>query len=78
MSNKSKFISATEFKTHCLRIMDEVKKFKWEIIVTKRGKPVIKVIAADFAEEPAYGCMRGTAVIKGDIYSTGEVWDAAR
>jgi len=69
-------MSATEFKTHCLSIMDDIKERREEVIVTKHGRPVIRVSPVDSGEEPAYGCMRGTALVKGDIYSTGEDWNA--
>jgi prevent-host-death family protein len=36
-------IAAAEFKAKCLRIMDEVKDTGRSMIVTKRGKPVIRV-----------------------------------
>lgn len=33
-------ISAAQFKAGCLKLMDEVKKTREPIIITKRGRPV--------------------------------------
>jgi len=39
-----KQIAAGEFKTHCLRLLDEVAAGGGEYIVTKRGVPVARVV----------------------------------
>ncbi len=36
-------LAAGEFKTHCLRLMDEVHETGTEIIVTKHRRPVVRV-----------------------------------
>ena len=45
VSKQSRTIKASEFKAHCLRIMDEVADGAGEIVITKRGKPVAKLTA---------------------------------
>jgi prevent-host-death family protein len=42
-------IAAAEFKAKCLALLDEVAETKEELVVTKRGKAVAKVVPA---EEP--------------------------
>jgi prevent-host-death family protein len=37
-------VSAASFKTDCLRLMDEVAERRASIIITKRGKPVAKLV----------------------------------
>ena len=37
-------IAAGQFKARCLAILDEVARTGKEVIVTKRGKPVAKVV----------------------------------
>jgi prevent-host-death family protein len=37
-------ISASQFKTHCLALLDEVAETGRELVVTKRGKPVARVV----------------------------------
>ena len=70
-------MSAADFKTNCLRLMDEVAKRRTPIIITKRGKPVAKLVP--ISEEPIdiFGRMAGTIRICGDIIGpTGEIWEA--
>jgi prevent-host-death family protein len=40
-------ISASEFKAKCLALLNEVAETREALVVTKRGKPVAKVIPAD-------------------------------
>jgi prevent-host-death family protein len=60
-------IPAAKFKSACLRLLDEVAQRRKPIIVTKRGKPVAKLVPIE--EEPIdlFGRMAGTARICGDI-----------
>lgn len=36
-------ISASEFKAKCLALLDEVAETRETLVVTKRGKPVVRV-----------------------------------
>ncbi len=68
---------AGEFKAKCLHVMDDVNKKKQPIIVTKRGKPVAKIMPILADRKSVFGCMKGTATIKGDITKPIDVkWDA--
>lgn len=73
---KTGMISAAKFKATCLELMDEVASTHREILITKRGKPVAKLVAA--GSPPAlFGSLSGTVQIRGDIVSpTGEAWEA--
>ena len=42
--DKKQEIAAGEFKARCLALLDEVAETGREIIVTKRGKPVAKLV----------------------------------
>ena len=64
-------IPAGEFKAKCLHLLDEVAEQRARLVITKRGKPVAKLVPID--EEPVddiYGCMTGTGRILGDIVSS--------
>jgi antitoxin (DNA-binding transcriptional repressor) of toxin-antitoxin stability system len=75
MKRKPKTISATEFKSKCLKIFDELEGEG--IIVEKRGKPVAKVIPFRPTDNTELiGSMKGMIKVKGDIFSTGIKWDA--
>jgi antitoxin (DNA-binding transcriptional repressor) of toxin-antitoxin stability system len=48
------------------------------IVVTKRGKPVAKLIPFGADSADLIGSLRGKLRIKGEILSTGIRWDAER
>ena len=55
-------IAAGEFKAHCLALLDQVAQTGKEIIVTKRGKPVAKVVPI----EPPKS-LEGSVTVIGDV-----------
>lgn len=68
---------AGEFKAKCLKVLDEVQRQRKQVIVTKRGKPVAKVVPVNDEPESFIGSMRGTMEILGDIISPIDVkWEA--
>ena len=71
-------ISAGEFKAKCLKLMDEVARTHEPVIITKRGRPVAKMVPLESEEEvELFGYMAGTATIHGDIIGPVEVeWEA--
>jgi prevent-host-death family protein len=78
-----KEIAISEFKAKCLGILEEVRKTRKPIRVTRFGKPVAEVVPPTPEQQPKnwLGCMAGTGVILGDIVGpTGslEDWEAGR
>jgi prevent-host-death family protein len=70
-------IPAGEFKARCLQVIDEVQRLRMPIIITKRGKPVAKLVPLDEHSESFIGSMKGTMEIIGDIISPIDVkWEA--
>lgn len=71
-------IAAGKFKSQCLKIMDDVQKNHREVIITKYGKPVAKLVGiSGQSKRPLYGFMKGSVTIKGDIVSSlKERWNA--
>jgi prevent-host-death family protein len=54
-------ISAAEFKAKCLKLMDEIAKTRKSITITKRGRPVARLVPAESeARKPLFGYMSGT------------------
>ncbi|MBV8119060.1 MAG: type II toxin-antitoxin system Phd/YefM family antitoxin [Alphaproteobacteria bacterium] len=70
-----KHIPAANFKAECLRLLDEVANTRRPIIVTKRGKPVAKLVPIDQDAIDIFGRMAGTITICGDIISPIEDLD---
>jgi prevent-host-death family protein len=62
-----KTVPAGEFKTHCLRIMDEVRKRRQPVLITKKGVPVAKLVPVEEAQRNIFGCLQGVIEIVGDI-----------
>jgi prevent-host-death family protein len=70
-------IASAEFKAHCLQLMDDVQATRRPIVITKRGKPVAKLVPLDSEPPQLHGAMRGTIEIHGDIISPIDVaWEA--
>ncbi len=71
-------ISASTFKATCLELMDDIARTDGEIIVTKHGRPVVRVSAVQATTESPWGFMRGSVVQHGDIVSPDdELWAAS-
>ena len=71
-----KQIAAAKFKEQCLALLDEVGPDG--IVITKRGKPVAKLIPLASDSPSLIGSLKGKLEIKGEILSTGLSWDAER
>jgi len=62
-----KKIPAGQFKARCLSIMDRVQKTGESVLITKRGKPVARLLPATTEPEDVFGYMTGKVKIVGDI-----------
>lgn len=71
-------VPATEFKAKCLEMMDRVAERRESFVITKRGKPVAKLVPADRPKKrDIFGFMTGRMEIVGDIEKplrTEEEW----
>jgi antitoxin (DNA-binding transcriptional repressor) of toxin-antitoxin stability system len=47
--------------------MEEVKKYRTPVVITKKGRPVAKLVPPDAPATDVFGCMAGSARIVGDI-----------
>lgn len=59
-------ITATEFKAKCLHLLDEVQRTGQDIVISKRGKPVARVVA-EKALKP-WLSLRGKGRFNGDAF----------
>jgi prevent-host-death family protein len=78
--NEITTIPAGQFKARCLSLIDQVSQTHQVIIITKRGKPVARLVPLE-EEKPRslFGFFAGHVVEEGDIVSpTGEGWEAER
>jgi prevent-host-death family protein len=66
---RTKMIAAGAFKANCLAIMDEVQAKRQSVVITKRGKPVAKLVPIETDHDDFFGYMKGKMEITGDIVS---------
>ena len=73
-------IPAGEFKAKCLKIMDQVKNYHEEIIITKHGKPVAKLVPVEeIKAKQVFGFLKGTVIIHEDITKPlDEKWEVLK
>ena len=70
-------MTAVEFKAKCLELMDQVKECHEEVVITKYGKPVAKLVPVE-EKTPGtlFGFMKGSVKINGDIIAPiDEKWE---
>ena len=76
-SGTSRTMKASEFRARCLALMDEVAESGEEIVITKRGKPVAKLVPMEPEPVSWFGRDRDIIQIHGDITSPIDVgWEA--
>ncbi len=71
-------IAAGQFKAQCLKLMDQVQQTKEEVVITKHGRPVARLVPIESdPKDSIIGWMEGSVVITGDIVAPlDEVWEA--
>ncbi len=74
-------MTASEFKARCLRVMEEVRTRRESVLITKKGRPVARLVPAEKPREDIFGCLKGIVQITGDIESPvvpSSDWEQAR
>ncbi|MCY3863578.1 MAG: type II toxin-antitoxin system Phd/YefM family antitoxin [bacterium] len=69
MAAKQRTIAAGEFKNRCLALMDEVNETGEELVITKHGKPVSRLVPAENPKPQMWGRYKDQIRIVGDIMS---------
>jgi prevent-host-death family protein len=76
-----KTMAAGEFKAKCLKVMDRVDATREPVLITKKGRPVAKLVPVDSTAQDFLGCLAGMMEIVGDIESPvepPEAWKVLR
>ena len=68
-------VSASNFKAHCLALLDDVALTGEEVVVTKRGRPVARLVAID-APQPLAGSVTFHASDDELVAPLDVAWDA--
>ncbi|MBI3251882.1 MAG: type II toxin-antitoxin system prevent-host-death family antitoxin [Candidatus Omnitrophica bacterium] len=69
------------FKAKCLKLMDEIRLSHKEVVITKRGLAVAKLVPVEpFEKKPLFGLLKNSVkAVKGDLVpSLKEEWHAER
>lgn len=74
---RMKTIAAGKFKDVCLQTLDEVAVSRTPVVITKRGRPVAKLVPISGSTRIA-GLSGSVVAESGDPFSTGQVWNAER
>ena len=69
-----KQIGVAKFKEQCLSLLENLDPDG--IVISKRGKPIARVIPIRAASAELIGSLRGKLEPTGDLYSTGVRWRA--
>ena len=69
-----KTIGAAKFKERCLSLLDRLDAEG--LVITKRGRPVARVLPYDQEFARLIGSLRDKVVIRGDVMSTSVDWNA--
>ena len=76
-----KKMAAGKFKAHCLTVMEDVRTTREPVLITKRGRPVAKLVPAETSSDDFIGRLEGVVRIVGDIKSPvepPESWEVLR
>jgi prevent-host-death family protein len=69
-------IGAGDFKAKCLKLLDDIAKQREPLVITKRGKPVAKLVPIP-AETSLFGALAGSVLSDADIVAPIDTeWDA--
>ena len=73
----SRTVKASEFKAKCLQMMDEVAASGREIVITKYGRPVSRLVPCREKPQSVFGVDRDVIQVHGDLIEPlSLVWDA--
>ncbi len=76
-------VAISEFKAKCLALLEQVRRTRQPIRITRHGKPVAEVVPPSPVEDRSawMGSMKGRMEILGDIISPAsdeDEWEALR
>jgi prevent-host-death family protein len=71
-------IAAAVFKARCLTLMEDVRSTREPVVITKRGKPVAKLVPMDSQGDDFIGRLKGVFEVVGELDADPpEEWESA-
>jgi prevent-host-death family protein len=73
-------IAVSEFKARCLEILEGLRATGHELVLTKHGTPIARVVPITSQLRPLRGFLKGEIEIVGDIVETdsSDDWESNR
>ncbi len=72
-----KLVTATHFKAHCLRLLEDVRRTRQPLVVTRHGKPVAQIGPPATGDTPV-NSLKGSVLQQEDLVSpVAGTWDSA-
>jgi prevent-host-death family protein len=73
-----KTVAATDFKSRCLALLEEVRHTRRPLLVTRHGKPVVEISPYVPKNTRSANPLKGSILFQGDLISPlDEKWDSA-
>jgi len=73
-----KTIPAAAFKAQCLTLMEDVRSTRRPLVITKRGKPIAKVVPMEEPKDDFIGRLKGVFEVVGELDADPpEAWESA-
>jgi prevent-host-death family protein len=73
-----KTVPATKFKAQCLALLEEVRKTRQSLLVTRHGKPVVEIAPYVPQDGASVNPLKGSILFQDDLISpVGGKWDSA-
>lgn len=71
-----KEITITNFKAHCLEILNNLEKSQESVVITKRNKPIALISSFPKSTQSIFGIFQNQIEIKGDIVAPVDIeWE---
>jgi prevent-host-death family protein len=78
LKKQPRTVPATEFKTRCLALLEEVRETRQSLLVTRHGKPVVEISPYVQKNSARDNPLKGSIVFQDDLISPlKEKWDSA-
>jgi prevent-host-death family protein len=80
MPTRDVTMPAGEFKARCLRVMEQVSRTRRPVTITKRGRPVVRLVPVDRESDAFFGSLRDRITVHGDPTKTdrADAWETER
>jgi prevent-host-death family protein len=73
-----KDVTATEFKSRCLALIDEVHRTRHPLRITRHGKPVAEIVPPSAVADQDSNPLKGSILFQDDLIAPVAVdWDSA-